>query len=587
MKKLQEEADKEWEKELARRKEQELNDEAIAKELQAQLEQEQQQQQQQQQIQPTPPPRPPPLPLKPQAYNQLSNSPNTSIAPLYSLSEESTSSLPPSRSYLPYKPSLTTQITSSPVIQSPTHHATNPSAPRPSVNPTLNNNGNLVPTPRPSFSTHQIHLDTTATATHKFYYPDPSSASHAAHADPSPAITTHPVHYDPSTAITAHPVYPKSPYHAHSTVNQAAQSLPLVMSMPEPIHAPVPPHNQTHSEPNVLPLSQPYQTLRPPTEPIQMNTHQPIKTLINKNNPYYKPSDSFLSLKPNQQGKIEEEQEPEVRTRLSATLSVRSDDSGYDYSDMVYVKNNERMMVPENPFADTNAIKEIQILDPLLLSHSSIKEEKEEVIQREEKEEEMIQREEEMIQREEKMEYEEKERMEERGYSEKEAVNEERDDWLNEGLSTQKVYPTNILRAGAPVVDSTDYGYYQVDKTNKELPKLPKSTNKEDRHITVASLKPGQRVWIRIHPTDTGKTLAERIHIVASYQTRRVTKITTKNGRNIPLDNTALFEDWNEILLFEEGESWTVEWTFMDHPYLEKLAEGKEWMKQLKASFKS
>lgn len=71
MKKLQEEADKEWEKELARRKEQELNDEAIAKELQAQLEQEQQQQQQQ--VQPTPPSRPPPLPLKPQAYNQLSS----------------------------------------------------------------------------------------------------------------------------------------------------------------------------------------------------------------------------------------------------------------------------------------------------------------------------------------------------------------------------------------------------------------------------------------------------------------------------------------------------------------------------------
>lgn len=72
MKKLQEEADKEWEKELARRKEQELNDEAIAKELQAQLEQEEEQQQQQQ-VQPTPPSRPPPLPLKPQAYNQLSS----------------------------------------------------------------------------------------------------------------------------------------------------------------------------------------------------------------------------------------------------------------------------------------------------------------------------------------------------------------------------------------------------------------------------------------------------------------------------------------------------------------------------------
>ncbi|EIE87986.1 hypothetical protein RO3G_12697 [Rhizopus delemar RA 99-880] len=491
MKKLQEEADKEWEKELARRKEQELNDEAIAKELQAQLEQEEeQQQQQQQQVQPTPPSRPPPLPLKPQAYNQLSNSPNVSIAPLYSLSEKSTSSLPPRRSYLPYKPSLTAQITSSPVIQSPTHHATNTSVPRPSVNHTLNNNSNPVSAPGPSFSSNPIHLDTTATATNKLYYPDPSPASHTAHADPSPAITTHPVHYDPSPTITAHPVYPKSRYHAHATVNQAAQSLPLVMSMPEPTNAPVqphnpthsepnvlplsPPYNPTHSEPNVLPLSQPYRTWQPPTEKIQMNTHQPIKTLMNKNNPYYKASDSFLSLKPNQQGKIEEEQEPEVKTRISATLSVRSDDSGYDYSDMVYVKNNGMMMMPENPFADTNAIKEIQILDPILLSHSSRKEEKEEVIEREGKEEEMIGREE-------KMEYEEKESIEERGYSEKEAVNEERDEWLNEGLSTQKVYPTNILRAGAPVVDSTDYGYYQVDKANKELPRLPNSSKYEMR----------------------------------------------------------------------------------------------------------
>lgn len=40
VKKLQEQADLEWEKEVARRREQELNDEAIAKELQAQLEDE-------------------------------------------------------------------------------------------------------------------------------------------------------------------------------------------------------------------------------------------------------------------------------------------------------------------------------------------------------------------------------------------------------------------------------------------------------------------------------------------------------------------------------------------------------------------
>ncbi|KAI7907687.1 uncharacterized protein BX663DRAFT_491732 [Cokeromyces recurvatus] len=178
---------------------------------------------------------------------------------------------------------------------------------------------------------------------------------------------------------------------------------------------------------------------------------------------------------------------------------------------------------------------------------------------------------------------------------------------LREGeeLQQQKVYPTNMLRAGAPplnnfsavdnsyyqkqiAVPATDYGYFKEEErlVNKNLPKLPKTTSEEDRHITVASINPEQRVWIRIHPTDTGKLLAERIHIVASYQTRRVTKITTKTGRNIPLDNTPLFDDWNEILNFKDGEPWTVEWVPIEHPCMDIITEGKEFMRQLKATFK-
>lgn len=80
--------------------------------------------------------------------------------------------------------------------------------------------------------------------------------------------------------------------------------------------------------------------------------------------------------------------------------------------------------------------------------------------------------------------------------------------------------------------------------------------------------------------------MAERIHIVASYQTRRVTKIKTKNGRTIPLDNKPLFEDWNEIINFKEGEQWTVEWVPIEHPYVDIITEGKEFMKQLKANFR-
>ncbi|CAO3646746.1 unnamed protein product [Mucor fragilis] len=172
-----------------------------------------------------------------------------------------------------------------------------------------------------------------------------------------------------------------------------------------------------------------------------------------------------------------------------------------------------------------------------------------------------------------------------------------------------KVYPTNILKAGAPlgasqmqqqqaanpyfkkqgIVPATDYGYFKEDDqlANKSLPKLPPSaTSEDDRHITVSSINPGQRVWIRIHPTDTGKDLAERIHIVASYQTRRVTKITTKQGRQISLDSKPLFEDWNEIINFKEGEQWTVEWVPIEHPYVDIITEGKEFMKQLKANFR-
>ncbi|KAI8645311.1 hypothetical protein BD408DRAFT_429839 [Parasitella parasitica] len=167
-----------------------------------------------------------------------------------------------------------------------------------------------------------------------------------------------------------------------------------------------------------------------------------------------------------------------------------------------------------------------------------------------------------------------------------------------------KVYPTNTLKAGAPpsvmspdnpyvkkqgIVPATDYGYFKEGDVlqNKTLPELPKTaTTNDDRHITISSISPGQRVWIRIHPTDTGKDLAERIHIVASYQTRRVTKITTKNGRSVPLDNKPVFEDWNEIINFKEGEQWIVEWEPIEHPYVDIITEGKEFMRQLKANFR-
>ncbi|KAI8967687.1 hypothetical protein BDF20DRAFT_917297 [Mycotypha africana] len=151
---------------------------------------------------------------------------------------------------------------------------------------------------------------------------------------------------------------------------------------------------------------------------------------------------------------------------------------------------------------------------------------------------------------------------------------------------TTVVETEHQFRSG--VVPATDFGYLKEgEKRNKSLPTLPNATASEDRHITVASINPGQRVWIRIQPTDTGKALAERIQVVASYRTRRVTKIISKNGRDIPLNNKPLFDDWNELLNFTDGETWKVEWVPIENPYVDIITEGKEFMKQLKATLRS
>ncbi|KAI8077835.1 uncharacterized protein BX664DRAFT_343600 [Halteromyces radiatus] len=169
-------------------------------------------------------------------------------------------------------------------------------------------------------------------------------------------------------------------------------------------------------------------------------------------------------------------------------------------------------------------------------------------------------------------------------------------------------------------VPSNEFGYYhyQTDKPGgekeeieeiivKALPKLPKCkykrnwnsfiihfffflltllliANPDHRHITVPSVIENQRVWIRVHPTDTGKALASRIHIVATYKTRKILSITTDKGRNIPLDETPVFTDWAGVMEMEDGAPWKVEWTVMDH----NLWEGpKEFLRYLKTSLRS
>jgi hypothetical protein len=52
-----------------------------------------------------------------------------------------------------------------------------------------------------------------------------------------------------------------------------------------------------------------------------------------------------------------------------------------------------------------------------------------------------------------------------------------------------------------------------------------------------------------------------------------VVRLTTQSGRAIPLDNTPIFKDWDEIKEFKEGEPWKVEWGPMPS-YVDIITEG-------------
>ncbi|ORX53530.1 hypothetical protein DM01DRAFT_1383558 [Hesseltinella vesiculosa] len=166
------------------------------------------------------------------------------------------------------------------------------------------------------------------------------------------------------------------------------------------------------------------------------------------------------------------------------------------------------------------------------------------------------------------------------------------DDLVSLDDNVHPIQPTNVVRAGAPPnfhsmisqvtaeVPANEFGYYRyatdqpggekeeiTDDIIKDLPVLPElpKTDPDHRHITVPSVIEDQRVWIRVHPTDTGKSLAARIQIVASYKTRKVTKITTDKGRVVPLDDSALFPDWADVMRMTDGTAWKIEWVPVDN----------------------
>ncbi|KAI8332764.1 hypothetical protein BD560DRAFT_415265 [Blakeslea trispora] len=131
-------------------------------------------------------------------------------------------------------------------------------------------------------------------------------------------------------------------------------------------------------------------------------------------------------------------------------------------------------------------------------------------------------------------------------------------------------------------VEHPPMGYPPIEHVSVEHPPMmedvppshtlkPKKNEKKIRQITVQSINAEHRVWIDVLPSETGLSLAEKIHVIATFRTRKVVSITTASGRKITLDNRPVFGSWMDMENFQDGERWTVEWRENDRGMVDKL----------------
>ncbi|KAL7315876.1 hypothetical protein PS15m_005041 [Mucor circinelloides] len=106
-------------------------------------------------------------------------------------------------------------------------------------------------------------------------------------------------------------------------------------------------------------------------------------------------------------------------------------------------------------------------------------------------------------------------------------------------------------------------------KLQQHLPKFEQ--NKNVRQITVKSINDDYRVWITVEPKETGESIAEKIHVIATFRTRKITSVTTASGRKIPLNKTPVFKNWEDMDDFEHGETWTVTWGPLKKSFMDKV----------------
>ncbi|KAI8580956.1 hypothetical protein K450DRAFT_235432 [Umbelopsis ramanniana AG] len=141
---------------------------------------------------------------------------------------------------------------------------------------------------------------------------------------------------------------------------------------------------------------------------------------------------------------------------------------------------------------------------------------------------------------------------------------------------TEPSPPLSHPPSTSPAVSSTPSSVEHAPAGKKEKGKKEKDRGKgkperKVRQITVPSINKEHRVWINVDPTETGLTLAEKIHIIATFRTRKILSITTASGRQIPLDHRPIFGSWVDMEKFVDGEPWKVEWGELDKGVMDKL----------------
>ncbi|ORZ04641.1 hypothetical protein BCR42DRAFT_186132 [Absidia repens] len=95
------------------------------------------------------------------------------------------------------------------------------------------------------------------------------------------------------------------------------------------------------------------------------------------------------------------------------------------------------------------------------------------------------------------------------------------------------------------------------------------------RQITVKSVNEENRVWIDVLSTDTGASLAAKIHRIATFGTRNIIRITTAQGHEVPLTKRrpvfGQHDGGVDIAQVAHGDYWHVEWVPLDPSLLNKV----------------